>query len=986
MVNYARFLGAVLAAVVATAVATSAAAQEFRGRINGTVTDNSGAVLPGVTVTVTSPALIQPQVATTNEDGTYRFPALPAGSYTVTFELAGFQKFTRENIRVVINTTLSVDATLNVAALQESVTVSGQSPVVDTSTTTVGTNFTKELLTEIPNARDVWAAISQAPGFQMTGYDVGGSHTGTQTGFIAYGIDDQRTTRIEGVNTTEDTNANAGYFDFGSFEELQVSGAGNMADQDTPGSSMNITVKSGGDRFSGTWYSDWEGKDLISHNVPGTFETSFTRDDDGFFVRRGLQRGNPIDRQYDINANLGGPVLKRKLWFFYSYRLNDQYKFVLNPDGSVFDTLARSKLTNPYTLKMTYQLTRNNQIIGYINKREKLQALRDFGPGVPLSAAYFQSSRNYPMKIEWTSVLSPNLFLDVQASQWYNFFPLRPTTESGAFAGPYVPGRVEIDTTNRFEGGPNTAYQDQKRFKPQFSASLSYFKQGWRGEHSFKFGGEGRREKRKFFADQPFDIVYYDSVLGVTPRELELYNTPNEGINQTNNVSVYVNDNWRVNNKLTLNLGLRYDYYKDGWPEQVVEPNGVPALAGTTDTRVLDFFATRTVPRTWVSSSHTLGPRAGFAYDVRGNGKSVVKGYVGRFYFNSAPDTIAAQANPVGRGQLRYRWNDLNGNRLLDGPQELGTFLRSIGSGGTASITVDPNLKRPYGDEVSAHFEQELREGLSGRVSYVYKNIRDEWAVVDLSRINAYTVPVVQPDPGPDGSVGTSDDGASINVFDRTAVPEQRVFTNPRDPEYRSDFNSVEFAINRRFNQKWMLLTAFGHTWLNQFHGNTSTTSVLSAAGNAKSYDWRPNLRRFGRESSTIWNYKLIGRYVAPWDVGISASYKLQSGRQWGRSLATSTNVLTVAGSETIRVEPVTAHRAPNVGIFDLRLDKSFRLRGAGKVTAIIDVFNLNNEDVPIVFRTATAAPAANEPWGSFQEVLALLDPRIIRFGVRYEF
>jgi hypothetical protein len=380
-----------LVGVILAAIAFPASAQEFRGRINGVVLDNSQGVLPGATVTATSPALIQPQVTTTAADGTYQFPALPPGVYVLTFELAGFQTFKRENIRVVINTTLSVDASLSVAALQESVTVSGESPVVDTSTTTIGTNFTKELLTEIPNARDIWAALSQAPGFQMTGYDVGGSHTGTQTGFIAYGVDDQRTTRIEGVNTTEDTGANAGYFDFGSFEELHVSGAGNLADQDTPGSSMNITVKSGGERFSGMWYTDWEGKNLISDNVPDVFKTSFQRDDDGFFVRVGLQRGNPIDRQYDINANLGGPLWKRKIWFFYSYRLNDQYKFVLNPDGSVFDTLARSKLSNAYTVKLTYQLNRNNQLIGYMNKREKLQALRDFGPGIPLSAAYYRA-------------------------------------------------------------------------------------------------------------------------------------------------------------------------------------------------------------------------------------------------------------------------------------------------------------------------------------------------------------------------------------------------------------------------------------------------------------------------------------------------------------------------------------------------------------------------------------------------------------------
>src|SRR5918992_5836777 len=241
------------------AMAAPTLAQEFRGRINGTVTDNTGAVLPGVTVTATSPALIQPQVQVTGGDGGYRFLALPPGVYTIDFELTGFQNVKRQDVRVVINQTLTVDQQLNVATLQETVTVTGDSPIVDSSTTQVGTNFTKELLTEIPNARDIWAAMAQAPGLQMSSYDVGGSRTGTQTGFLSYGFGDQSQTKMEGIDTTEGRDANAGYFDFGSFEEFQVGGAGSDASTFAAGASLAITVKSGGDRFSGMWYSDWQG-------------------------------------------------------------------------------------------------------------------------------------------------------------------------------------------------------------------------------------------------------------------------------------------------------------------------------------------------------------------------------------------------------------------------------------------------------------------------------------------------------------------------------------------------------------------------------------------------------------------------------------------------------------------------------------------------------------------------------------------------------
>ncbi len=464
-------------------------AQEFRGRINGVVTDNTGAVLPGATVTAAGPALIRPQSTIAGADGTYRFPALPAGVYTLTFELAGFQKITRENIRVVINTTLTLDAQLTVATLQESITVSGQSPIVDTSTTTIGTNFTKELLTEIPNARDIWAAIAQAPGFQVTGYDVGGSHTGTQTGYVTYGVSQQNTTRIEGVNTSEGASANAGYFDFGSFEEFQLGGAGNMADQDVPGASLNITVKSGGNRFTGSWYSDFENDKTISNNVGDAFRTPFEKDENGFFTRApgGLTRGNPITKQYDMNFNVGGPIVKNRAWFFYSYRLNDQYKTIIGmPD------LARSKLSNPFTVKGTFQLSRNNQLIAYVNKREKLQDKRDLGPTTPLSAAYYQSSRNYPWKFEWTSVLSSKLFLDVLAGNWYNFFPLRPQTEVGGFpVEEFVPGRLDLNTNNLFSGGANNTYQDQKRYKPQFHAYMSFFQNALAREPRLQGGLRG---------------------------------------------------------------------------------------------------------------------------------------------------------------------------------------------------------------------------------------------------------------------------------------------------------------------------------------------------------------------------------------------------------------------------------------------------------------------------------------------------------------
>jgi len=959
--------------VTLLSIAAPTFAQDFRGRINGPVTDNPGAVLPGVTVTAASPALIQPQVQVSGSAGDFRFIALPPGTYDITFELAGFQATKREGVRVVINQTLTVDQQMQVATLQETVTVTGESPIVDSSTTQVGTNFTKELLTEIPNARDIWAAMAQAPGLQMSSYDVGGSRTGTQTGFLSYGFGDQSQTKMEGIDTTEATSANAGYFDFGSFEEFSVGGSGSGADSYGGGANLSITIKSGGDRFSGNWYSDYLGKDTISNNVPDAFRTANNRDEDGFFSSTALNRGNPVNKQYDLNFNVGGPIVKQKAWFFYSYRLNDQYKTTL---GS--DVLARSKLSNNYTFKGTFQLNSSNQLIGFLNKRNKLQELRDFAPPlVPIEAARYQASRNYPWKMEWTSVLGSRAFLDVLYGNWYNFFPLDPTDAHG-FATSVVPGR--IDTGNNQRTGYHDAYQDQKRYKPQFYTTLSYFQDGGHGSHDLKMGVDWKRDRRHFGRAQPYDIHYRD--LNSAVNELEIYNSPNTSTNDVVYTAGYLSDNWKFNNRLTFNLGIRFEHYADSFPEQVMTPNGLPQLANwpadvnpAERARYMGFIAPITVQAREVANTFNIAPRAGFAYDLTGDNRTVLKMYYGRFYFNSA-DTLADQENPVGNARLRYQFLDANGNRLLDGPQELGLWRST--QGGAGFVNVDDNIKRPFSQEISTHFEREITGGLSGRASYVYKNVRDEWVEIDPTRDAAMTIPIQVRDNGVDGVANTADDQI-LNLLDRPAsTPQTRLYTNPTDPAFNSDFQTVEIALNRRFSGRWMVLTSYAYTWLDQFHAAVTGTGALDALATARTYNWRSNQRLFGdegKETSTLWNYKLVGRYTMPWQIGTSASLKVQSGRQFGRSLSFA---FPGDGTQNVRVEEVTSNRAPTVNIFDIRVDKQFTFGKYGRLTGVIDVFNAFNSGTVTNFSTVTGA--------TYKRVIGILDPRVVRFGARFDF
>jgi hypothetical protein len=418
---------------------------------------------------------------------------------------------------------------------------------------------------------------------------------------------------------------------------------------------------------------------------------------------------------------------------------------------------------------------------------------------------------------------------------------------------------------------------------------------------------------------------------------------------------------------------VRFEHYVDSYPDQEMTPNGLPQLANWPATlnpneraRYLNFIAPRTVQAEEIARTFNVAPRAGVAVDLTGDNRTVLKAYYGRFYFNSA-DQLADLENPVGNARLRYQFLDLNGNRLLDGPQELGLFRSN--QGGAGFVEVDDNLRRPYSQEISTHLEREIMTGLSARASYVYKNVRDEWVEIDPNRLAAMTIPVTAVDPLT---------GNVLNLLDRPAATAQnRFFTNPTDPAFDSDFQTIEFAINRRFANRWMLLSSYAYTWLDQFHAATTGTGTLDALTTGRTYNWRPSQRLFGeegKETSTIWNYKIVGRYTLPFDIGFSGSWKVQSGRQYGRSIQVP---FAGDGTQSVRVEPVTSHRAPTVSILDFRADKSFNFGRFGKVTGMVDIFNAMNANTVINFSTVTP---------TYQQVIGILDPRVVRFGVRYEF
>ena len=278
-------------------------------------------MLPGVTVTVTGGALQQPLIAITSENGTYQFPSVPIGTFTVSFELASFKKAVRPNIVISTNFNAGVDQKIEIGNMSEEVTISAASPVVDTKKTTTGAVFNADVLEKIPTARDPWQIINMTPGVQA-GLNVGGSSSGQQVGLNSRGTAANVQWNLEGGSITDlSSNSSPAYFNFDSFSEIQVTNGGGDVTVQSSGLSINLVTKSGSNVFKGSGVFTFENDKTQANNVS---EELFNQGSNGFLS------GNPIKRITNVSAEAGGPILKNRLWFWGAWDNQDINTGVLN--------------------------------------------------------------------------------------------------------------------------------------------------------------------------------------------------------------------------------------------------------------------------------------------------------------------------------------------------------------------------------------------------------------------------------------------------------------------------------------------------------------------------------------------------------------------------------------------------------------------------------------------------------------------------------
>jgi len=970
------------------------------GSINGKVEDSSAAVLPGVTVTVAGPSLMGVQTSVSDTGGNYRFPALPPGTYTVTFELPGFNTLKRENIQIAMGFTATVNAQLQVASVQETVTVTGDSPVIDVSSTRVQQNFKLEQLQEIPNSRDMWSLLAVTPSVQMARIDVGGNRAGTQTTYTAYGYSGQNRVLVEGINTTEGTSGAGFYFDYGSFEEVFLGTIGQGAEMPTPGVQSQFLGKSGGNKFQGEIYKDFETNGMQADNILGNLPSQYLY---GPSNTNGIRdHSNEIQKYNDFNLNVGGPIKTDKVWWYFSYRYQatdvGQPNFISSISGTPFHT----DLWNP-SGKVTWQINQNNKLIGYYQWGQKTQPNRlpsSTFNYASLDPTLAQISGSWVYKGEWNGTLSNNMFAEARYGVFGYYFPLLANTNTTA-------PEIINNQLNQYFNGDELEQTD--RHRGQATGSLTYFKDAWGGTHNFKVGGEFLSEAGYYGYTQvasgneratinasgvPTTLAFYAPTathvgsLGDGPSGNLL------SVDKVTTFDAFVTDQYTVG-RATMNLGVRFDHYRVWTPTQTQLAYNFPTGVSIPAT---------TFPETTYVTWNSFAPRLGLAYDLFGTGKTVLKVNYGLYRFNpgvgvaasantnQATKSITYSAKAAGPGDPVYFVNPFDNTKW--------TTNVLTGSALAGTVSVDPNLKQPYSNQTTAFVEQQLTEGLAAHFGFVLFQVNNQVGTWQALRpASAYTVPFTFADNGPDGVAGTSDDqkitlygipnnlisgctATTTTVTPTCAYPTNQVTSNAAN---NGTYKTIEFALNRRMAQNWSANVGAGYTWQRDYP-STGAPGTPNGPGCA---DGTGGLS--AECDYSFYSVKATGAYQFPWGILTSISYRFQAGANYARTSTitapASCNCTTSASRQgsatntTFYVSPFNAFRQDDISVLDARVEKSVNLFKGTKVRLFGDIYNITNQYAAETINASTGV-AAGVP--TFQAPTAILGPRTGRIGFRF--
>lgn len=962
-------------------VTATAYAQSNTGQISGRVTDASGAVLPGVVITLTGDTLLGSQSTVTADTGTFQFVGLLPGTYVVRYELSGFKTVLRQTVPVQVGSNTTANAELEVSALEETVTVSGESPVVDTRRVGTKTNFTQEQLQNIPSARDPWVMLERTPGITMDRTNVGGSQSGQQAGYISRGANTTNNKwMLDGVDIGDQaaTGASSVYFDFDMLQEMQISTGGNDITQQTGGVGINLVTKSGTDQIRGS------GRYLVVDQSLGS--TNLTDE----LRAQGARTGAPIQNIKDYGIEAGGPIYRGRAWFWGSYSKQDIQVGVVNffrkvdgcpvnaadPLASQLSVSALNECLNTdlttldnYNIKGSVLPFSGNTFTWHSNYADKIRNARDGSDTRPIETTYRQIGPVWTHKASDRHVFTDRWIGDIQYARVGGGFALLFHQDELRTVQP-----LNDLALNSWARSLNESTYD--RPATSFEGNTTYFlpaKLG--GDHAFKLGFKYRDTPS--YSTTVYGGDVYAQMRNGVPERAQFWRS--SAVNYSmDTTSLYAQDTF-TRDRLTVTAGIRWDRQDDA------------ALASTVDANPLvpQWLPGVTFPGDDAGVTFTnLSPRIGLGYDLRGNGQTVLRSNFAVYYGQFGPGSLSSILNPVGAASVSFPWNDANGDRFVQLDEVTLERARLIAFSGNYNPdnptalgtpnTVDPNLGNERTREFTASIDHQLRNNMAMSMTYIYRKY-DGFRYDQRQGISESNwVPVSFQPTCPSSNANC---GALTYYAPNINLPAQRMRTNMDG--YSRNFNGIEAVFTKRMSNRWMVDVNYAY--------NDAVENFASPASRVDSADptnfdvyngfqYAPEAGGSGIDNVFVNSkhlFKAAGVYVAPWDINIGAFFNARQGYVFPQRVL-SPNRPGAAGSTQLYFDGWGESRYGALKTVDARVSKRF-VFGRRSVEASFDVFNLGNVNTVLTRQLSQTSAAANN-------VTGIVAPRVARIGVRVLF
>ncbi len=944
-------------------------AQEY-GSIRGTISDTQGNFLPGVSVTLTG-SKIAPMSTVSSERGNFRFLNLPvANDYVLKLELPGFKKLTRERLDVSFGRDVNLDLTMEQAAIEEEVTVVGQTPVIDTKRTQVGVNVTEEMIMSLPTARNPWVIMSLIPGMLVDREDVGGNEGGQQSAYYGHGGGrGDQTWNVDGANITDNSALGAApaYLNIASYEELQINYGNNDVKTQTGGVQVNLVSKRGGNAFSGTFYLDAEDKAWQSDNVKQELK------DIGYTAAG-------VDRVYLYGANFGGPIVRDRAWFYLAWGIQDINAITLA------NTTDKTWLASGYG-KVNFQITPTTRLEGFLeydNKQKWGRTSWDATQQAP-ETVWNQTGPGYIYKGEIDQTIG-NLYLDLKAIYTDGGFNLQPVqgkrTSDGS--GQYM--TVYNYPEFYVEGNIDDYGTDRNQLNLNLSGNL-FLEDVIGADHEWKFGVDYVSSTVTTFDlyEGNLRLNYYgpDSTLPLG-EWWEAWLLRDYSINYGfTRYSFFIQDTATFG-RLALNLGVRYDV-----ESSVVNQYDIPGSP----------WLSQYMPALSVQEIDpgvnwkTFSPRLSLVWDIFGTGKDLLKFSVAR-YGSQSGFGLADFVNPLGWTEIDVIWQDFNGDGRVTNNELFGydwdtetvqdvnnpdywLWYGGVNPDDPTSVTVRnkyaSNFKSPLLDELTISYEKELLTDFATRLEFFYKKQHnEEWTKGML----------------PDGTVEDSSNYYSAGTapivnyeyWGRNQYYPYRYRMNY--PNRYSQYMAGQIVFTKRLSNRWMMDASFTYSdWKSHYEGDYYDPTNVAYYDGGVVAPGSGGSGLSGIYVNSRWQGKLSGLVQLPGGVNFSGVLVAREGYVKLTDVRVNRPGI---GYSSIYGSPDGGgqfgdERLPTFWVLNLRLEKLFRIGDMGTVAIAADAFNITNSAHALKQQTRITSD-------NYGQDLRILNPRVFRFGIRFNF